>query len=996
MRIILDLQACQAASMHRGIGRYSMALAQAMARNSGGHELHIVLNNQFGDSLAPIRAAFDTLLPRERIKVFDLPAQVAEYDPRNAWRVRAAERVREHYLASLRPDVVHVASLFEGLSDDAVTSCPPGASGHDTAITLYDLIPLLRKDVYLTEPRAASWYYRKLQGLKNAQLLLAISGHSRREGMAALQLPGERIVNISSAVDAMFRPRPMAAEQAAELKARYGLTRQYIMYTGGLDYRKNIEGLIEAYAMLPEALRRQYQLAVVCSMQEMDRHRLQQLATRFHLPPGDLVLTGFVPDDDLLSLYNLTSLFVFPSLQEGFGLPALEAMQCGVPVIGSNSSSIPEVIGRADALFDPTSVADISARMAQVLGDPDFAATLAAHGLEHAKQFSWDASARKALAAFEALHAHQGGRRDQALALAGALPGRRPRLAYVSPLPPERSGIADYSAELLPELARHYEIELVLAQASVDEPWLNANFPQRSVAWFDANAQRYDRILYQFGNSAYHEHMFGLLRRHPGVVVLHDFYMSGITNYAAAASPHPNAYCRALYLSHGYRALIDERERGREASVYQYPCNRAVLDHAAGVIVHSHHAKALAEHWYGAGSADDWCMIPLLRVLPGEIDKAAARRQLGIAQDAFLVCSFGMLAPTKCNDRIIDAWLDSELGTDPAARLVFVGENDGFQFGAELAARIHGRDDIHITGFASQQSYRLYLAAADAAVQLRTRSRGETSATVLDCLAYRLPTIINAHGSAAEVPDAVALKLPDQFTAAELATALLRLRDEAALAGQLARQAGAYMDAVHHPGRIGASYRDAIEAFALHGAHARHRQLLGELADIDAPLAPSQQDLLTTAACVAANRPRPGPAHLLVDVTALAGAARPADAAASEALLRGLIEAPPPGYRVEPVRYEDGHPRYARRYTLALIGRPELLLDEDGVQPQAGDRMLSFGPEADPEAARALRARGVPQLRVRLPAGPLPADAAGRLAAALARPDGGQLNLDEA
>jgi glycosyltransferase involved in cell wall biosynthesis len=993
MRIILDLQACQAVSKHRGIGRYSMALALAMARNSNGHELQIVLNSQFSDSITDIRTAFDGLLPQQQIKVFDLPAPVAEYDKANAWRVRAAEQLREHYLASLKPDVVHVASLFEGLGDNAVASCAPGTGLFDTAVTLYDLIPLLRKEVYLTEPHVANWYYRKLQGLKNAQLLLAISGHTRREGMAALQLPGERVVNISSAVDSIFRPRPLSEDAAGALKARYGLNRQFIMYTGGVDYRKNIEGLIEAYAMLPEALRRQYQLAVVCSIQDIDRHRLQQLAQKFKLPAGDLVLTGYVSDDDLLSLYNLTSLFVFPSLQEGFGLPALEAMQCGVPVIGSNCSSIPEVIGRADALFDPTRVADISAKMQQVLTDPAFAAALAAHGLEYAKQFSWDASAQKAIAAFEEQHARSGAQRTQALAVQSALPGRRPRLASVSPLPPERSGIADYSADLLPELARYYEVEVVLAQASLGDPWVAANFPQRSVEWFDANAHQFDRIMYHFGNSSYHQHMFGLLERHPGVVVLHDFFMSGITHYAAGASPYPNAYVRALYLSHGYRALLDERELGLEASIYKYPCNRAVLDHAAGMIVHSHHSMHLADQWYGDGSSADWKMIPLLRMLPGEIDKAAARKKLGIPDGQFLVCSFGMLALTKCNDKIVEAWLNSELGSDQDAKLVFVGENDVLQFGKDLEARIHGHDNVQITGFATQEMYRLYLAAADAAVQLRTRSRGETSATVLDCLSFRLPTVINAHGSAAEVPDDVAIKLPDQFTEAELATALLRLRHEPSLAALLSDKAGAYMDAVHHPARIGAVYRDTIEAFALESAHASHRTLMGELADISTVTDASQADLLATAACIAANRARPGPAHLMVDVSALAAARAGADAATQEALLRRLIDTPPPGFRVEPVEQADGHWRYARSYTLALLGRPELVLEQTGVEMKAGDRMLSFSADGCAIPEQTLVNRGVMQLRVQLGAGALPDDAIGRIAAALAQPAPQQLSL---
>ena len=161
MRIVLDLQACQASSKHRGIGRYSMALAQAMVRNGGGHELLIALSSHYPDAIAEVRAAFDGLLPQESIRVYDLPGPLAEYDKRNAWRVRAAEQMREHFLGSLAPDVLHVASLFEGLGENAVASVAHGDGRFDTAVTLYDLIPLLRKDIYLAEEHVASWYWAR-------------------------------------------------------------------------------------------------------------------------------------------------------------------------------------------------------------------------------------------------------------------------------------------------------------------------------------------------------------------------------------------------------------------------------------------------------------------------------------------------------------------------------------------------------------------------------------------------------------------------------------------------------------------------------------------------------------------------------------------------------------------------------------------------------------------------------------------------------------------
>ncbi len=954
MRIILDLQACQASSMHRGIGRYSIALALAMARNSGAHDLRIVLNEEYPDSVGALRKAFDGLMPQSHITTFTTPVPASEVDQRNAWRVRAAERIREHVLAGLRPNIVHVASLFEGLSDNSVSSVAQETHTIDTAVTLYDLIPLMRKERYLGDPNVAAWYYRKLESLKRADLLLAISGSARREGIELLGLAPEQVVNISSAVDAGFRPRLLAPGARADLLARHGLRRDFIMYTGGIDYRKNIEGLIEAYARLPGALRGRYQLAVVCSIQESDRLRLQRLAAKLNLAADDLVLTGFVSDDDLISLYNCTALFVFPSLHEGFGLPALEAMACGAPVIGSNTSSIPEVIGRDDAMFDPTSVDAISAAMAAVLLDPARQADLRAYGLVQAARFSWDASAKRALEAFEAQHA----RRPAPPGPASA--PRKPRLAFVAPLPPQRSGIAVYSADLLPELARYYDIELILAQDSVEDPRLR--FPQRSAAWFDANAHTYERIVYQFGNSAFHTHMFGLLERHPGVVVLHDFFLSGVISHDEADHPLPNHYCRSLYLAHGYGALAEEKEAGRTASLMRYPCNKAVLDRASGMIVHSSHAVALANRWYGAGFADGWRVMPLVCLVPGaDDDRAAARAELGFGEGDFVVCSFGILSAPKCNDRLVEAWIDSSLASDPHCYLVFVGEVAPGRFGIALRDRIAAHPRIRITGYASAALYRRHLAAADGAVQLRGGSRGESSGAFLDCLSFGLPTIVNAHGSAAEVPAQACLRLDDAFGNDALRQALERLHGDTGLRAAVSREARAYMGAQHGHAHIAALYRDAIEHFADASRGAAEGRLLASVAALGAAV--PDPDLLQTAAAIAVNRPRTGARQLLVDVSAIAAGEAPAE----RALIAALIARPPAGWRIEPVRHDGTRHRYARRFTLDLIGRADLLMEDAVAEAGAGDLLLAFDDGAPAALPARWRARGVASLRLNTP-----------------------------
>jgi glycosyltransferase involved in cell wall biosynthesis len=460
MRIVIDLQACQTqGSKNRGIGRYSMALAQAMARNAGQHEFFLALNGCYLDTIEPIRAAFDDLIPQERIRVFEVAAPIADITVANTWRRQVSERMREAFIADLQPDFVHISSLFEGLVEDAVTSIGHLDQNAPNAVTLYDLIPLLNPKPYLENATVRDWYYRKLQFAKRGDLLLAISESSRQEGIAALQLPPERVVNISCAIDPSFRPIKLQDETKVALRRRYGLKGRFVMYTGGIDHRKNIEGLIVAYAMLPGKLRRDHQLAIVCSIQQADRDLLSALCAKEGLASDEVVLTGYVSECDLLHLYNVCTLFVFPSLHEGFGLPALEAMACGAATIGSNNSSIPEVIGLNAALFDARTPRSIAEKIASMLQNEASLARLRDHGLKQAAKFSWAKSARSALEAIEAVKERQ----DRATTVA-VLQTTRLRLAYVSPMPPEQTGIADYSAELVPELTRYYDIDVIVDQ----------------------------------------------------------------------------------------------------------------------------------------------------------------------------------------------------------------------------------------------------------------------------------------------------------------------------------------------------------------------------------------------------------------------------------------------------------------------------------------------------------------------------------------------------
>lgn len=940
MRIVIDLQGAQADNCNRGIGRYSLSLALTMARNPCGHEIVIALNSLFPNSIDKIRGIFGDLLPQGNICVWKALAPVDHINKSNNWRRQTSELIREAYLASLRPDVVHVSSIFEGLGDNAISSVGALSRTIPTAVTLYDLIPYLHPHPYLENPAVKNWYLSKINHLRNADLWLSISESSRQEGIDHLGLADERLINISADADSHFQPRKLSKESEQELRHKYGLHRPFIMYTGGIDHRKNIEGLIRAFSILPPALRKNHQLAIVCSIQPESRLLIERLATQHGYGENDVILTGYVPDDDLISLYNLCTLFVFPSFHEGFGLPVLEAMRCGAPVISTNSSSLPEVIGWQGALFDPHSDEAMASLIERALVDTVFRAALIQNGEEQAAKFSWDVSARKAIAAMEELVYTR-----SSATKCNNIETERPRLAFISPLPPERTGIADYSAELLPELSRYYRIEAIVSQDTISHSWIEKHCPVRSVHWFIENAKNFDRVLYHFGNSVFHQHMFDLIEKIPGVVVLHDFFLSGITS-------HLEKWTQELYKSHGYQAIHDRFHIQDTAhTIWKYPCSLSVIQDSLGVIVHSPYSLELAQQWYG-GELTDWATIPMLRDTTINSDKALARKKLGISGEDFLVCTFGMIGPTKLSLEIAQAWLKSSLAQDKTCQLIFVGKNQENEYGRKLLLTIgstnRNEDNIRITGWAERDAFHLYLAAADVGVQLRTLSRGETSAAVLDCMNFGLATIVNANGSMRYLDNSAVLMLPDEFTVRQLIESLEILRNNKEIRINIGKNAREIVKNYNNPHDCAKQYAKEIENFY-------------RIADIRLPGLPKRiaqirkgtfddKDLINSSSIIAHNFPlRNQKKQLFVDISELVQRnVRSGVQRVVCNIINQWLITPPDGYRIEPV-YSTGDNgyRYARQFILNFLKCNSTFLHDDAIDYSSGD--IFFGLDLQPQ-----------------------------------------------
>ena len=277
-----------------------------------------------------------------------------------------------------RPDVFHAPHYVL-----------PVATPCRSIVTIHDCIHLMFPQ-YL--PNRAAYLYARgamWNAATRSDRILTTSEASKRDILHFFNVPPEKIEVTYNAIDERFLVQP-AAEDVARVRERYQLDHGFVLYTGAIKPHKNLVRLIEAFAQLRQGEFEDLKLLIIGD--EISKLPALRRAVHSHKLHKHVRFLGFLPDETLAILYRLAAVFVFPSLYEGFGLPPLEAMASGTPVVTSNVSSLPEVVGDAAVLVDPYSVDSIVEGIRRVLTDPQLAAEMRAKGVVRARRFSWEES----------------------------------------------------------------------------------------------------------------------------------------------------------------------------------------------------------------------------------------------------------------------------------------------------------------------------------------------------------------------------------------------------------------------------------------------------------------------------------------------------------------------------------------------------------------------------------------------------------------------------
>ena len=394
VRVWVDGQCLQTPSRHRGIGRYVLNLLAALVRRLDV-DIHVSLNAGLPDEALVARDALEAFLPHGNIHLWHGICQIGEDGGGLDVFRQASEIALRHHVSVLQPDVALSASPFEGAGDPASPFRPTAGFDVPCAVICYDFIPLVFADAYLASPRARDAYFRRLEGMKEADLILAISAFTAQHAREVIG--GVPVAEIGAGLSPEFVSALDTPRDPSRIKPFS------VLCVGSLDWRKNVEIVVRSLEHLSAELRDKIEVRVAGAYTPRDSERLKELQQALGLRAENVHFLGMPSDQDLLEEYRTAALFIQPSLLEGFGLTALEAMACGAPTLASKTGSLPEVVGDSAVLFDPNDARALARLIEASFADPERLEQSGRRGQQRAAGFTWDMVAERFVTALDAI-----------------------------------------------------------------------------------------------------------------------------------------------------------------------------------------------------------------------------------------------------------------------------------------------------------------------------------------------------------------------------------------------------------------------------------------------------------------------------------------------------------------------------------------------------------------------------------------------------------------
>jgi glycosyltransferase involved in cell wall biosynthesis len=612
---------------------------------------------------------------------------------------------------------------------------------------IYDFIPL-EEPGYLPTAADHRAYVTNLVWLKGYPLLCPISACSGRRLRELVGVDEARTEVTGVGLRTAFERFDPTAHRPPALLSRIPF-RDYFVLVGGQDPRKNAETVLQAHAAYVRRTGHRHGLVIVGKYQDDFRERLAQVYAGHGGRPDLLWFASDLPDGELAAVYHQALATVCPSRNEGFSIPVIEGIACGSPVLASDIAAHRELVDQTDALFAATDAARLAQLLGRVVGEPGWRRSLRRRQRPVAARFAQEAVAGRF---WRRLYREY--RLWRSCGPARLRP-RKPKLAILSPYPPDRSGVADYTARSLEYLSRYADLDVFTeAAAPTPSPAVRRFHPLSDLPYLTGE---YDRVVAVIGNSHFHVRMLEYHRRFGGACLAHDNRLAELYHWLYG----PEGFARLASRSLGRPVSVAEAQ-GWMADPGALPTIffDELVPTADPLIVHSRGIQAQVQKQYGCRA--EYLPFCSYRQFDREELTAAHRREvrarLGVPPDRILILTLGFVCPrTKAPAETVWAL---ELLRDWGLPIEFYFVGSSEHAGPDLGRQIEElklSDRVHFTeNWVSDARYRDFLIAADFGIQLRTHGFGGLSGGVLDCISAGLPTVVNDDlARATDAPDFV-------------------------------------------------------------------------------------------------------------------------------------------------------------------------------------------------------------------------------------------------